>query len=81
MSKMVWRTVEHAELAHLLNGAELDDSCAVGHSTVYHFSQEGREYVALSLPDGRAILVEPAGAKVQKRRHIDPVPSEESSPS
>ena len=79
MSKMAWRAVAHTELAQLLKGAALDGSCAVGASTVYHFSQDGREYVALSLPDGQAVLIEPTGPAVKKRRHIDPAPSEKSA--
>ena len=72
MSKLAWRTVTHADLAQLLNGAVLGESCAVGLSTVYRFRQDGREVLAVSLPDGLAVLVEPSVVPRPKRRRIDP---------
>ena len=72
MSKLAWRSIAHTELAQLLNGAALGDSSAVGDSTVYHFSQHGSEFVAVSLPEGKAVLLEMATAGRPQRRHIDP---------
>lgn len=72
MSKLAWRSIAHAELAQLLNGAALDSSSAVEDSTVYHFHQNGSEFVAVSLPEGRAVLLELASTGRPKRRRIDP---------
>jgi hypothetical protein len=71
MSKLAWRKIAHAKLAELLNGAAVDDSHAVGESTVYHFNHEGRECVAVSLPEGRAVLIEIGSDANPRRRHID----------
>lgn len=70
MSKLAWRSIAHAELAQLLNGAALDHSSAVEDATVYHFVQNGTEFVAVSLPEGRAVLLELAIAGRPKRRRI-----------
>lgn len=72
MSKLAWRSIAHADLAQLLNGAELDQSSAVGESTVYQFMQDGREFVAVSLPEGQAVLLELAMVGNPKRRRADP---------
>lgn len=72
MSKLAWRSIAHAELAQLLNGSALGDSSAVGDSTVYHFNQNGHEFVAVSLPEGKAVLLEMASTGRPKRRRIDP---------
>lgn len=74
MSKLAWRKIEHAKLAELLNGAAVEDSHAVGESTVYHFSHEGQECVAISLPEGRAVLIELGGGATPRRRYIDQEP-------
>ena len=72
MSKLARRSITHAELAALLKGAALDNSSDVEGSTVYHFSQNGTEYVAVSLPEGRAVLLELSSVQRPKRRRIDP---------
>ena len=74
MSKLAWRKIAHAKLAELLNGAAVEDSHAVGESTVYHFTQEGQECVAISLPEGRAVLMEMGDAANPRRGHIDQEP-------
>ncbi len=59
MSKLNWHTVPHAELSLLLKQAELDASRAVGAATVYQLTMAGgREVLAISLPDGQALVVE-----------------------
>lgn len=73
MNKLSWRSMPHADLAQLLGRATLSDSRAVGASTVYHLSVEGRDQVAIALPDGQAVLVETNGRVRVKRRRIDPV--------
>lgn len=72
MSKLAWRSIGHDELAQLLNGSAMGESSAVGASTVYHFNHDGRELVAVSLPEGRAVLLELAAPTRPKRRRADP---------
>jgi len=72
MNKLAWHTVPHAELSLLLKQATLDDSRAVGTSTVYHLTVDGRELLAISLADGQAVLVESAPLPKNKRRRVEP---------
>ena len=73
MSRMRWRSAPHGELALLLEKARLDDSRAVGASTVYQFNLDGQELLAVSLPDGQAVVVEINPRPHSLRRRIDPV--------
>ena len=73
MSRMRWRSAPHGELALLLEKARLDDSRAVGASTVYQFNLDGQELLAVSLPDGQAVVVEVTPRPHTLRRRIDPV--------
>lgn len=72
MNRLNWRTVASAELALLLKKAKLDDSRAVGTSTVYQLTVDGRDVLAVSLPDGEAVVVEVAAPVHTLRRRIDP---------
>lgn len=74
MNKLAWHTVPHAELSLLLKQATLDDSRAVGNSTVYHLTLEGRDVLAIALADGQAVVVEAAPLPQNKRRRVDPTP-------
>ena len=58
MNKIHWRTATLGELALLLEQAQLDDSRAVGACTVYQLCVQGHETLAISLPDGQALLIE-----------------------
>ncbi len=73
MNRLSWRALPQGDLAKLLEKARLDDSRAVGTSTVYHLSVDGQELMAVSLPDGQAVVVETSGPPRIKRRRIDPV--------
>lgn len=72
MSKLNWHTVPQPELALLLKQATLDTSRAVGSSTVYHLSIDNREVLAVSLPDGQAVVIETQTPPRVKRRRVDP---------
>lgn len=72
MSKLNWRAVPQGELALLLKQAQLDDSRAVGTSTVYRLNLAGREVLAVSLADGTAVIVEAQSPPRAKRRRVDP---------
>ena len=69
MTKFQWHTESATELAKLLRQATLEESAAAGACTIYQVKHEGREKFALSLPDGRAIIVETAEPiKIGRRR-------------
>ena len=72
MSRLRWRSAPHSELALLLEKARLDDSRAVGASTVYQLNLDGQDVLAVSLPDGQAVLVELNTKPHTLRRRIDP---------
>lgn len=72
MNQLNWRTVSSAELALLLKNAMLDASRAVGTSTVYQLTVDGRAVVAVSMPDGEAVLVEVVAPVHTLRRRVDP---------
>lgn len=72
MSKLNWHAVPQGELALLLKQAKLDDSRAVGASTVYRLNLAGREVLAVSLADGAAVIIEAQVPPRVKRRRVDP---------
>jgi hypothetical protein len=72
MNRLKWRTVASQELALLLKEAKLDDSRAVGASTVYQLKVDGRDVLAVSLPDGEAVVVEVVAPVHTLRRRVDP---------
>ncbi|MFZ2309830.1 MAG: hypothetical protein WAW73_05970 [Rhodoferax sp.] len=72
MSKLNWHAVPQGELALLLKQATLDDSRAVGASTVYRLNLAGREVLAVSLADGSAVIIEAQVPSRAKRRRVDP---------
>jgi len=72
MGKLNWHTVPQPELALLLKQAKLDASRAVGSSTIYQLNLAGREVLAVSLPDGQAVVVELQAPPKVKRRRVDP---------
>ena len=74
MNRLNWRTIASQELALLLKRAALDDSRAVGTSTVYRLTLDGRDVLAVSLPDGEAVVVEVAAPVHTLRRRVDPAP-------
>lgn len=75
MSRLNWRAVPHGELATLLKEAMLADSRAVGTSTVYQLTRGGQDMLAVSLPDGQAVVVELNTRPHTLRRRVDPVKS------
>ena len=59
MNKIQWQTLSATELAQLLQQAQVQDSRAVGDTTVYQLNVDGRELLAVSLADGQALRMEP----------------------
>lgn len=72
MAKLIWRTGKVTEIPELLKAATLEKSAAVGAATVYHFIHEGQEKLAVSLPDGQALIMELLSTSKPRRRRIDP---------
>lgn len=58
MKQLRWKANSTAELPQLLTQATLTNSAAIGASTVYHILHEGQEKLAVSLPDGQALIIE-----------------------
>lgn len=73
MRKLQWQAESIIELSTLLTQATLENSAAVGTSTVYHILHDGQEKLAISLPDGQALIIELADAPQTRRRRRDPV--------
>lgn len=78
MNKLLWRTGKVTELPELLMLATLEKSAAVGVATVYHFTHEGQEKLAISLPDGQALIIEPIPSGKPRRRRADPLKADQS---
>lgn len=72
MNKLIWRTGKVSEIPELLMAATLEKSAAVGVVTVYHFKHDGQEKLAISLPDGQALIIEPLSNGRPRRRRVDP---------
>ena len=73
MNKLIWRTGKVSEIPELLMAATLEKSAAVGAATVYHFKHDGQEKLAISLPDGQALIIEPLPSGRPRRRRVDPL--------
>lgn len=78
MNKLIWRTGKVSEIPELLMAATLEKSAAVGAATVYHFKHDGQEKLAISLPDGQALIIEPLPSGRPRRRRIDPLKAEQA---
>lgn len=73
MTKFQWRTESATDLATLLKQAEIQTSAAIGASTIYQIIHEGREKLAVALPDGQVLIIEAAEPTKIRRRRVDPV--------
>ncbi|BBB59470.1 hypothetical protein UNDKW_1197 [Undibacterium sp. KW1] len=76
MNKLLWRTGKVSEIPELLMAATLEKSAAIGAATVYHFKHDGEEKLAISLPDGQALIIEPLPSGRPRRRRVDPLKAE-----
>jgi predicted DNA-binding protein (UPF0251 family) len=72
MSKLQWCTTSASRLSELLTQAKLDKSAAIGNSTMYQIIHEGREMLAIALPDGQVIVIDIVDQLNAKRRRADP---------
>jgi hypothetical protein len=70
MKDLDWHTVGHAKLAAMLAATTPVSSSAVGSATVYRIEQDGRELLAIALPDGETIVVERT-KPARRRRRVD----------
>ena len=78
MSKFQWHTESATELATLLKQAEIQTSAAIGTSTIYQITHEGREKLAISLPEGQTLIIEASEPLKVRRRRIDPIKNVEA---
>ena len=72
MTKLAWHSIGQGELAQLLKEAVLDESRGVGRTTVYRLNVSGREVLAVALPGGGAVVIEPQAPPRIKRRRMEP---------
>jgi hypothetical protein len=75
MNKLRLITVTTAELSSLLTLSTLEKSSALGDSSIYHILHDGKEKIAISLPDGQAVIIELEVEEQGKRRRIDLTPA------
>jgi hypothetical protein len=74
MSKLRLNSVTTAQLSSLLTLSTLEKSSALGDSSIYHILHDGKEKIAISLPDGKAVVIELEVDEQGKRRRIDLIP-------
>ncbi|HEX8964222.1 MAG TPA: hypothetical protein VF801_14560 [Rhodocyclaceae bacterium] len=68
MKDIDWKAVSREELANLLAGSKRLASRALGATTIYRLEHDGREFLAMALPDGHALVIEkPPRAKWRRR--------------
>jgi hypothetical protein len=70
MKDIDWKTISRQELAALLVETKRLSSRAIGATTVYRLERNGREILAMALPDGHALIVERT-PQAKWRRRID----------
>lgn len=68
MNKIQWQALQAPELAQLLQQAQVQEARAVGAATVYQLSVDGREVLAVALPDGQALRLDPMSWPSVNRR-------------
>ncbi len=68
MKRLRWRVASGPELSQLLREATLHESAAVGNATVYRLGLEGSEQVAIALPDGQVVVIDPELVRRTRRR-------------
>ena len=72
MNKLLWHVGSATELAQLLATTSLQDSAAVSGATLYRVSQGDREKIAISMPDGQTVFIEPEVFVHPNRRRREP---------
>ncbi len=71
MKKLHWHIGSSAQLSHLLIQATLEQSAAIGGSTLYHIMHDGEEKLAIALPDGQTLIVALANPDSTHSRRLD----------
>jgi hypothetical protein len=80
MTKLLWSVGSSGELAQLLSQAKLQESAAVSNSTVYCLSHDNRDKIAVSLPNGQVLIIEPDVLNRPRRRRAEPTSVDTSTP-
>lgn len=81
MSKLHWRASSGKEVAQLLVCATLQESAAVGSATVYRLNLDGKDKIAITLPDGQALIIENSATLLPRRRRQETAGSADDSPA
>jgi hypothetical protein len=71
MKALAWHAVDRRTLATLLRESPSVASQAVGEATVYQIESDGREVLAIALPDGATVIVQRPAPPAAKRRRVD----------
>lgn len=74
MKKLLWRVITGQELSQLLAQRTVHESAAVGGATVYQLDQGEGEHLAIALPDGQVLVIEPNTVKWPRRRRQEAAP-------
>jgi len=80
MSKLLWRVGSSSELAQLLSQSKLQESAAVSSSTVYCLHHDNKDTIAVSLPNGQVLLIEPNIVSRPRRRRAEPTSATTHTP-
>lgn len=80
MSKLLWRVGSSGELAQLLSQSKLQESAAVSSSTVYCINHDNKDTIAISLPNGQVLLIEPNIVSRPRRRRAEPISTTTDTP-
>jgi hypothetical protein len=72
MSKLTWRVGTAEELAKALVQETLQESAAVSNATVYRLGSNNRDKIAISMPDGQVLFIEPDALGRPSRRRAEP---------
>mgnify|MGYP000025764753 CR=1 FL=1 len=73
MSQLQWKVESATTLASILKHAKLEKSAAIGAATLYQIMHEGREKLAIALPDGQTLMIESGEPARIRRRRVDPL--------
>jgi hypothetical protein len=68
MKDIEWKAINREELAVLLVESKRLSSRALGATTIYRLERDGREVIAMALPDGHTLIIERAPSAKWRRR-------------
>lgn len=78
MSQLRWQVGSGLELSQLLGQSTVQESAALGSTTVYRVNHAQQEKIAVALPDGQVLFIEAEALGRPRRRRVEPVAPEPS---